>query len=319
MDTLEPEPNDTANADMKQTGARAENEPATHPAWQGYDALDFNLVLEGGAMRILFTAGVLDFLMLHHVFAKRVIGVSAGALVGLTYACGLIGKSAFVNEKYCQDKRYLSMRNLLLTGNAVGRDFMFRQVPAELEHIDYSALASSPTQLISVASNLDLGEADYHVYHDIEHEVPYLIASSSLPLASTIVQVDGKRLLDGGTCDSVPIVYSMLTGEKKHVVITTHDATYVRKPDRSMPLMAKRYAAYPHYVERARMRYYEYNRTYRALARMHEAGQAFVIMPPEPVTVATMETDPAKLRALYEQGYKTAMQAWPSLQKYLEL
>ena len=288
------------------------------PAWRGHEATDVNLVLEGGAMRCLFTAGVLDLLSEKGVFAKRVIGVSAGALSGWYYVAGLIGRTCYLNVKYCQDWRYLSLKSFIRTGNACGRDFMFDKVPRELEPVDFSFFNDSPMQLIAVSSNVETGEADYHAFTDADKDMPYLISTSSMPLVSQIVNVDNKLLLDGGTCDSVPIDYSLQTGAKKHIVVTTHDAGFIKKPEKMMPLISRLYADYPHFVERARFRYFEYNRAYRKAQRMHEEGSAFTIMPPEPVTVSNMETDPTKLLKLYEQGYRTALVAWPALKAYLE-
>ena len=130
-----------------------------------------------------------------------------------------------------------------------------------------------------------------------------------MPLVSQIVEADGKSLLDGGTCDSVPILYSLLTGAEKHIVVLTQASDYKKGPDKLMALMRQRYAAYPHYLERLQHRHYEYNRVYRMLPRLHDAGRAFVIRPPKPVTVASMEKDPEKLFALYEQGYAEAARA----------
>ena len=287
------------------------------PAWLNQPVQDVNLVLEGGAMRCLFTQGVLDCLMLKRLFAKRVIGVSAGALSGWYYVMGLVGRACYINVKYCTDWRYLSLKSFLVTGNACGREYMFDKVPRELEPVDFSLFNDSPIQLVAVSSNIETGEADYHALKDADADMPYLIATSSMPLVSQIVNVDGKLLLDGGTCDSVPIDYSLKTGARKHIVVTTHDANYVRKPERALPLMERVYKDYPYYLDRARYRHYEYNRTYREIQRMHARGEAFVIMPPEPVTVSNMETDPKKLMALYEQGYKTALEAWPALEAYL--
>ncbi|WP_080797095.1 patatin-like phospholipase family protein [Arabiibacter massiliensis] len=287
------------------------------PAWRGHAVTSANLVLEGGAMRGQFTAGVLDFFMDRKLFCERVIGVSAGALCGYNYVAGEDGRTCYLNTKYCNDWRYLSLKSFVRTGNACGREFAFDEIPNRLEPFNYAAFDESPMKLVSVASNLITGEADYHEFADSHADLPYLIASSSMPLVSQIVDVDGKLLLDGGTCDSVPVVYSMLTGAKKHVVVLTQAADYVKGPDKMLALQRQRYGMHPYYVERLQHRHFEYNRLYRALPRLHDAGDVFVIRPPEPVTVASMERDPEKLFALYEQGYAEAARVWPALQEYL--
>lgn len=287
------------------------------PAWRGHGVTRANLVLEGGAMRGQFTAGVLDFFMEQGLFCERVIGVSAGALCGYNYVAGQHGRTCLLNMKYCADWRYLSLKSFVRTGNACGREFTFDEIPNKLEPFDYASFDESPMRLVTVASDLDLGEADYHEMADGRADVPYLIASSSMPLVSQTVEVDGKRLLDGGTCDSVPITYSQLTGARKHIVVLTQAADYVKGPNKLMPLMQQRYADFPHYLERLHYRHYEYNRTYRAVQRMANAGELFLIRPGEPVTVGSMERDAGKLLALYEQGYAEAMRTWPALQEYL--
>ncbi len=204
------------NPERKPHAAQQPTEPAGsaaapphwhEPAWRGHAITPANLVLEGGAMRGQFTAGGPD---LHgpEAVCERVIGVSAGALCGYNYVAGEVCRTCYLNTKYCADWRYLSLKSFVRTGNAYGREFAFDEIPNRLEPFDYAAFDDSPMRLVAVASNLDTGEADYHEFADARADMPYLIASSSMPFVSRIVDVDGKRLLDGGTCDSVPIVHS---------------------------------------------------------------------------------------------------------------
>ncbi len=292
---------------------------ADAPAYQGHATAAVDLVLEGGAMRGQFTAGVCDALMERSLFCDRVIGVSAGALCGWYYVAGYRGQTAYLNAKYCQDWRYLSLKSYALTGNACGRDFMFRQIPEKLEPIDYGFFNRSSMTLVSVASDLETGEADYHTHLDSEEGRPYLIASSSIPLVSQIVEVDGKKLLDGGTCDSIPIIYSQITRPNtKRIVVCTHHADFEREPDKLAALERQVYRDFPYYLDRLECRHIEYNRTYRALKRMHAAKDAFVIWPEHPVTVSNMEKDRDALIDLYLQGYEVAHRLWPALAAYLE-
>ena len=245
--------------------------------------------------------------------------MSAGALNGYCNVSGEIGRTCFINMKYCNDPRYLSMKSFVHTGNACGREFAFHEVPEKLDPFDFQAFKNSPITLTAVSSDLELGEADYHAVRDLGRnaDLPYLIASSSMPLVSQIVEVDGKKLLDGGTCDSVPITYSLLTGRKKHIVVLTQDATYEKGANKLMPVLSQMYADFPHYLERLRYRHVEYNRTYRQVARMHEAGEVFAIQPQRPVEVHSMEHDQDKLLDLYAQGYAEAARTWDDLQEYL--
>lgn len=307
-------------AKIEDTNDETKRKMPPEPAWAGRAMTEANLVLEGGAMRGQFTGGVLDYFMEHGLFCDHVFGVSAGALAGYCYVAGEVGRTCFLNMKYCTDPRYLSMRSFLATGNACGRQFAFHEIPEKLEPFNFEAFRSSPITLTAVSSDLELGEADYHDILDLgpDADLPYLIASSSMPLVSQIVEVDGKKLLDGGTTDSVPIVASQLTGRKKHIVVLTRDAGYEKGPNKLMPLLSQRYADYPYYLERLETRHIEYNRTYRKLERMHNAGEAFVIRPQKPVTLASMEHDPEKLLDLYAQGYEQAARRWGDLLAYLE-
>jgi predicted patatin/cPLA2 family phospholipase len=293
--------------------------PGYRPAWEGIQPLDCNLVLEGGAMRGQFTAGVLDFFMDNAIFPKTVIGVSAGALNGFNYVAGLRGRTCYLNTKYCTDWRYLSLRSFALTGNALNVQQVFDRIPNQLDPFDYDAYARSPIDLTVVSSDLVRGEADYTALRDAHAQLDYLRASAAMPLVSQIVEVDGKKLLDGGICDSVPIGRSKATGVQRHIVVLTQAGGYMKGANRLMPLVRRRYADFPLFVERMEHRHIDYNRAYLHVARMHGTGEAFVIRPPEPVTVASMERDPQKLYELYLVGYREAERRFSELQSYLGL
>lgn len=292
----------------------------TLPAWKDARVSDVDLILEGGAMRGQFTAGVLDVFMDRGLFCKRTIGVSAGALCGYNYVAGATGRSCYLNVKYCDDWRYLSLKSFVRTGNAYGREFAFDHIPRTLEPFDARSFDDSPLSLVAVSSNLETGEADYHALASTEEGMPYVIASSSMPLVSREVVVDGKTLLDGGTCDSVPYLYSLLTApsKRKRVVVLTQDDTYEKTPNRLLPLLSRAYSNYPYYLDRLQYRHIEYNRTYRAVAKAQGRGEIFVIRPQKPVQVASMEKDPGKLMDLYEQGCREAVRVWNDLMRYLE-
>jgi predicted patatin/cPLA2 family phospholipase len=289
------------------------------PAWQGASIVDCALVLEGGAMRGQFTAGVLDFLMDEGVMPRMAVGVSAGALNGFNYVAGSRGRSCYLNTKYCSDWRYLSMRSFVVTGDALGAKFAFETIPDELDPFDYDAYRASPLALYTVASDIERGEADYTALLEPDAQRDYLRASASMPLVSRIVEIDGKRLLDGGTCDSVPVGFARTLATKRQIVILTQDAGYVKKPEKVMPLIRKVYADFPRYITRMENRHIDYNRVYREVANLHESGELFAIRPPAPVTVASMEHDSRKLYELWSTGYEEARRNWPALRRWLEL
>jgi predicted patatin/cPLA2 family phospholipase len=295
--------------------------PSSHPdylpAWRGCAPLDCCLVLEGGAMRGQFTAGVLDYLMDEGILPDTVVGVSAGALIGFNYRAGARGRSSYLNVKYCTDWRYFSMRSFVLTGNAFNADYVFRRIPEELEPFDFASFDASPIALYTVASDLELGEADYHRMRHARAEMDWLRASASMPLLSQIVKIGDKKLLDGGICDSVPIEFAATLGRRRTIIVLTQDAGYVKPPYRLMLLARKLYQDYPWFVERMAFRYYEYNRAYRKVARMEKTGEAFVLRPPVAVEIASMEHDPHKLYDLYLLGYGEAQYRSRELREYL--
>lgn len=306
------------NENFESTANKVTQTFTKEPSYLGHQTIDANLILEGGAMRGQFTAGVLDYFMENGLWAKHVIGTSAGALNGYNYVAGDLGRCCYLNTKYCDDWRYLSMKSFARTGNAFGAEFVFDTIPNELDPFNYEAFRQSPVKLTTVASNLETGEADYFTFGDPETDVPYLIASSAIPLLSKTVEIDGKKLLDGGPCDSVPLLYSILSGAEKHIVVLTQDSEYVKPPNKLGALARQVYSNYPLFCDRLQYRHFEYNRLYRKLPQLHNEGSIFVIRPPEPVTISSMEKDVDKLLALYEQGYTEAALNWDALIRYLE-
>ena len=269
------------------------------PAYEGATIMDADLILEGGAMRGQFTAGVLDFSWTTESGAKTSTERARARSTDTDYITGELGRTCYLNTKYCTDSRYLSMRNFALTGSALRRDFMFDAIPNVLDPFDYDAFRNSPMNLTTVASDVETGEADYHTMEEArsEREISYLQASASMPLVSKIIEVDGKKLLDGGTCDSVPLLRSMLDHRSnKRIVVLTQDETYVKGPNKTMPLARRIYGDYPLFLERMEYRHVEYNRTYRWIKRLHDAGEVFMIQPAEPVTISNMEKEPEAVR-----------------------
>ena len=294
------------------------NDPRYQPAWQGVTPVECNLVLEGGAMRGMFTAGVLDLLMDEKTLPSTVIGVSAGALNGYNFVAGMRGRALFLNTKYCNDWRYYSLRSLLLKRSAFDVDFVYHSIMYELDPFDFESFIASPARLITVAADLVTGQADYHETRDLKLEMDYLRASASMPLLAQTVLIDGKRLLDGGICDSVPIEYSKSLKATKHIVVLTQDASYIKGPNSLMPLARLFYRRYPRFIEAMARRHETYNRTYRQVAQMHEDGEIFLIRPQQPVKVARMEHDRNKLCELYVEGYEEASRQLPALLAYLK-
>lgn len=275
------------------------------------------LVLEGGGMRGLYTAGVLDFFIDKELYTDGVIGVSAGACHACSYVSKQRGRAYRTNTDYLHDKRYMSMRSLITTGDLFGAEFVYEDIPNIHDPYDYEAFEQSKTKLYAVCSNLETGKAEYIPCTEMKHDVIYIRASASLPLLSKIVEVDGRKLLDGGACDSIPIIQFQKMGYDKNIIVLTQCADYRKGKNRLLPMIKKTYRKYPSFVERVANRHMEYNQTLDDIEEMEKRDQVFVIRPSSPVTISRLEKNPAKLKALYDQGYLDAKKQYEAMLIYI--
>lgn len=307
---------------------RAGREPryaVDYPAWRDHGSAPFQLVLEGGAMRNLFTCGVTDFLLDQGILAESVIGASAGSLCGYNYASGAAGRMAYIDIAYRKDWRTMSMRSKLATGNYIGNKFLFFYVPAVAEHFDFSWYADSPVDLISTSSNMFTGLPDYHHFVKsteegaLYHSMLYLMAGSSLPLANLPVYVDHKLLMDGGVCDCIPYDYGRPRYRGRQLVVLTRPRGFRQHSEYRMKLMSLRYAATPEFAGAVQTKTWRYNRQYSRIEQLHDAGELYAIWPKEPLDVKMAESDPAKLLAAYEAGLERMAELWPDIKRYLGL
>jgi len=276
------------------------------------------IVCEGGAMRGNFTSGVLDVIMEERLpRADTIVGVSAGSLNAVSYCSRQIGRSVRINTTYCHDWRYLSMRSYMLTGDALGTDFMFHRIQDEYDPFDYGTWEADPTHFIAVATNVDTGEAEYEEVEELPRDVDLIRASASMPLVSRIVEMRGKRLLDGGTADSIPVQWALDQGFDRIVVILTQDRGYRKKPLATMGLVRRTYLNQEAFCEQLATRHTRYNICRDFCFDLEREKRIFVITPAEPVTIGQMETDPAKVMALYNEGRAVTKAALPELRSYL--
>lgn len=264
------------------------------------------LILEGGAMRGLFTAGVMDVLMEHSVEFDGAIGVSAGAAFGCNYKSRQIGRVLRYNTRFCSDKRYGGLRVLLKTGNIYSTDFCYGEVPVKYDPFDFETYGNNPMEFYVVATDIETGEAVYHRYEGTEPSgFDWIRASASMPLVSQIVEIDGRKMLDGGVADSIPVQYFEQLGYEKNVVVLTRPAGYQKEKNQILPLIRKKYKAYPKLVEAMENRHERYNETLRYIKEQEREGKLFVIRPHESIPVHRVEKDPERLKAAYEMGRKT--------------
>lgn len=275
------------------------------------------LVLEGGAMRGIYTAGVLDVFMDHGITFDGVIGVSAGALHGCSFVSGQKGRSIRYYMKYRSDKHFMSLWNLLRTGDVVGEKFCYHEIPERLDPYDYEAFLKSKTKFYAVCTNVETGKAEYLQITDMRGQVDIMRASASMPYVSRIVHYKGRKLLDGGCADSIPVEAFRKMGYEKNVVILTRNDGYVKKPEN--PKLAKAvYRRYPNFVRTLRRRHLVYNHTIEEIHKLEKEGSIFVIRPSVELTIGRMEKDPEMIHQVYEIGRKDAERQMAELEKWMQ-
>ena len=276
------------------------------------------LIMEGGAMRGMFTAGVLDVLMENGLVTDGAIGVSAGAVFGCNYKSHQIGRVIRYNTEYCNDKRYASFKNLVKTGNLYSEQFCYHEVPERLDPFDEAAFAASPMDFFVVCTDVKTGEPIYHKCRKGDAEdVRWMEASASMPLAAKIVKIGHYGLLDGGVADSIPVRFFESIGYKRNLIILTQPKGYVKKKNKFLPAIRARYFRYPAFVEAVADRHERYNEITSYISMLEQAGQAYVIRPPIPLEIGAMERDPAQLRRVYETGRAVAQIQVEKIREFL--
>lgn len=274
------------------------------------------LVLEGGGMRGIYTAGVLDVFMEWGITFDGVIGVSAGAIHGCTYVAGQHGRSIRYYKKYCNDDRFMSYKSLLRTGDVVGEKFCYHDLPERLDPFDYQAFKASKTKFYVTCSNLETGKAEYLLLTDMKRQIDLVRASASLPFVSRVVKFDGKKLLDGGCTDSIPVRAFRRMGYRRNVVVLTRPGNYVKHPEKK-GLARLFYARYPVFCHALENRAQTYNHTLAYIRRLERQGSVFVIRPSVDLKVSRLEHDPQKIQRAYDVGRKDAQREMRRLQAWL--
>lgn len=279
--------------------------------------MNTGLILEGGGMRGVYTAGVLDFFMEKDLYFKDCYAVSAGACHAISYFSKQRGRSIKVNLDYLHDKRYCSVNSLIKTGDMFGVDMIYNIIPNKLVLFDYDTYNKFDGNFYSVVTNCETGEAEYLRINDARKDIDAVRASSSLPLLSRIVEINGKKYLDGGISDSIPIRKSIEDGHEKNVVVLTRDKSYRKEKSKLLPVFKIKYKKYPKFLKAVENRYRVYNKTLDFIDEEKKKNKAFVIQPKYHVSIGRLEKDKEKLRALYKQGYNDARDCYDDLIKFI--
>lgn len=273
------------------------------------------LVLEGGAMRGMYTAGVLDIFLDNDIRMDLVAGVSAGALFGVNYLSGQRGRVIRYNQRFNRDKNYMGLRPLLREGNLFNTQYAYEEVPHRLDPFDDEAFRRSGVPFFAVVTNVETGEPEYIRVESVFDQMDILRASGSMPLVSRPVEINGKRYLDGGIADSIPFAWLSAQGCDKLLVILTRAADYRKKP---MPAAFAKLCGrqHPMVAKKLLERHALYNRSLDLLKQWEHEGKAFVIRPSRPIKIGRLEKDPEKLQKVYELGLADGAASLEALREY---
>ncbi len=276
------------------------------------------LLLEGGAQRSLFTAGVLDYFLEKDLNFDQAYGISAGALTAVSYKSKDKGRNLVQMEKFADDHRYISFANWLKTQSVFGWDFLFNEIPDKYLPINKEEFKKNPLELFAGAYNAQDGTMKYFEVTDYDDSKSklYLQATSSLPIFTKLCMIDGIPYADGGVGDSFALS-QFKDDQAKYVMVLTRDITYRKDEAKEPGYLRVLYANYPHLVQDYLKRAITYNDELMRIEHLEKTGQMFVIRPSKPVTVSRVEKDKVKLKDLYDDGYKTAEKLYPRLIAYL--
>lgn len=276
------------------------------------------LILEGGAMRGIFTAGVLDVFLEKGIKFDGAVGVSAGAVFGVSFKSEQQGRSLRYNLRYCRDKRYCSLYSLIKTGDLYGAEFCYYELPLRLDKMDDEAFKNNPMEFYVVATDVETGLPVYKMLSSANGDTEWVRASASMPFVSKIVEADGKKLLDGGIADSVPLEYFEKLGYNKNVVILTKPKGYYKKPNKLIPFMAGKYKKYPELIKTLKNRHLMYIKQMEYINEKEARGEIFVIRPDSALPASRVEKNPEVIKETYNLGRKKAEEVINELLRFME-
>lgn len=279
--------------------------------------MKIGLVLEGGGMRGLFSAGVLDALLeLKELSVNGIVGVSSGALFGVNYVSKQKERAVRYNKKYADDKRYMGLHSWITTGNAVNKDFAFYELPYKLDVFDNETFKKAETDFYVVMTNVESGKPEYVLIKDAFAQMEYLRATSALPFASKIIEINGKKYLDGGISDSIPIDFCESLGYDKIIVVLTRpEGTY--KEDKLGFLYKLVYRKYPNLVNSLLNMATDYEKVLAKIKDLENKGKIFVVRPPEVLKIGRLEKNRDKIQKVYDTGLNTGLKELNNIVKYL--
>lgn len=276
------------------------------------------LIMEGGAMRGMFTAGVTDVFTENNIEFDGAVGVSAGAAFGCNFKSRQAGRVIRYNKRFAKDPRFCGFRSLIKTGDLFGAEFCYHTIPEELDIFDTQAYLDNPMEFYVVCTDVTNGKAVYVNSDEAgDDALEYFRASASMPLVSRIVEINGRKLLDGGIADSVPIRFFESIGYNRNVVILTQPLGYVKKPSFAARLMKYAIKEYPMVAKTMENRHNEYNETMDYILKKEARGDVFVIRPEAELEIGRIEHNPEVLQRVYDKGRAVAEKNLEQLKTFL--
>ena len=279
------------------------------------------LVLEGGSLRGLYSAGVLDIMMDNNIDVDVIVGTSAGALFGPNYFSKQRGRAIRYNKRFCRDRRNISMWSWLFTGNVVNKNFAYYKITKKLDVFDNETFIKSGKELYVTATNIESGECEYFKINDVLSDMEKLRATSAIPIMTKPVKINGKYYLDGGVSDSIPIKKCLELGCDKIIVVLTQPKKYKKKiiSDKKIKMINIIFKKYPKLISRMLNRHNEYNECIKYINNLEKKNKVFVIRPSEKLDINLIERNPDKLEKIYQVGIKDMNKNIDDLKKYLVL
>lgn len=278
------------------------------------------LVLEGGSLRGLYSAGVLDIMMDNDINIDCIVGTSAGALFGPNYFSNQRGRAIRYNKRFCKDRRNISMLSFILTGNVVNKNFAYYKITKELDIFDNETFMKSSKELYVTATNIETGKCEYFKIEDVLKDMEKLRATSAIPIMTRPVLIDGKRYLDGAVSDSIPVRKCLELGCDKVIVVLTQPEGFIKRKISNKKIKTVKFIfrKYPKLVERMLNRHNDYNECIEYINELEKEGKAFVIRPSEKLDIDLIERNPDKLESIYQIGIKDMKKKIKNLKKYLK-
>ena len=278
------------------------------------------MVLEGGGMRGIFTTGVLDRLLENNIKIDGIIGVSAGALFGANYFSNQKGRALEYNKKYLGDKRYISKRSLLLTGNLINKKFAYYKITKELVPFDNDEFIKNNKDYYATVTNVETGLPEYLKINNVYEQLEELRATSALPFASKIIKINNKKYLDGGISDSIPLDKCIDLGYKKIIIILTQPLDYRKEPlkEKQIKLINLKYHKYPNLIETMKNRHIKYNNILEKIIDMENKQEIYVIRPPKKINIPITSKNTDKIQEVYDMGVNECNKIISKLKEYLK-